>query len=740
MKTQYRVKCHRHAVARDPLVGIPFSGLGKVLAVCSFPLFACAANGWQPGVGIPGASSGFIVNANDRTDVLSFHNCVYDASEGYPAEMGWTGSLAACVPGTTGAAFKTSVLRRVNYYRALAGMRADISMSSEKDAKCQQAALMMSKRSSLSHTPTADWSCYSPGGAEAAGKSNLSLGSYGPDAIDRYIFDAGSNNRPVGHRRWILYPRATEMGTGDVPGTTGVFSANALWVIGNFAAPGPARFVSWPNAGYSPFPVMPLRWSLSYPGAVFSSANVSMEIAGVVVAAPVVSRSGTGIGDNTIVWEPSGLPASIAGDTVCEVTVSAISGTGVPTSHTYSVTLFDPLKLGQEITLTGSATPSSTGENYAFVPIAGAEGYEASVSEIIAGDWTAGAESGSHIIDRTSGLYPLLETAHRRTGAASFHLTFPSFAEESQSFEINRDILPTAGSALTFHDRFRFVTSTSRLSAEISTDNGLTWQETWGRNGTGAADSSFSARSVSLGIYAGEVVRVRFVFRHNGGSTFLGTLPDFGAYVDDIAVSASTQLSEGRSTSLASGESSFRLDSVTAGVPLVAGREFSLRVRPMVGCRWFGYGSMKPVTVALAVPTGFPAWAAAIESTAGLPGGTISANPRGDPDGDGIPNLVEYAFSTSPVSAGNDPDKLPRTSVSGGMMRLAYRVDTSLPVSVAPQASWSLAGFGDVGAAGAPAGFTDVLVSRVGTVQNREARLPASTSASGFMRIRVVER
>ena len=160
----------------------------------------------------------------------------------------------------------------------------------------------------------------------------------------------------------------------------------------------------------------------------------------------------------------------------------------------------------------------------------------------------------------------------------------------------------------------------------------------------------------------------------------------------------------------------------------------------MVGCRWFGYGSMKPVTVALAVPTGFPAWAAAIESTAGLPGGTISANPRGDPDGDGIPNLVEYAFSTSPVSASNDPAKLPRTSVSGGMMRLAYRVDTSLPVSVAPQASWSLAGFGDVGAAGAPAGFTDVLVSQVGTVQNREARLPASASASGFMRIRVVER
>lgn len=46
-------------------------------------------------------------------------------------------------------------------------------------------------------------------------------------------------------------------------------------------------------------------------------------------------------------------------------------------------------------------------------------------------------------------------------------------------------------------------------------------------------------------------------------------------------------------------------------------------------------------------PSGFPAW-----QTAQFPGGGTSALPNGDPDHDGIPNLVEYALSRNPSANG----------------------------------------------------------------------------------------
>lgn len=167
-----------------------------------------------------GPVSGFSVDASDRNAVLAFYHEVYLASQNYAATHGWTGDVAACIAGTTSADLKEDVRRRVNYYRAMAGLPANITFTAAKNAKAQKAALIMSYEGALSHNPNVDFPgnpCLSADGQEAASKGNLSLGSYGPGAIDGLMEDDGGNNAVVGHRRWILYSRAQEMGTGDIP-------------------------------------------------------------------------------------------------------------------------------------------------------------------------------------------------------------------------------------------------------------------------------------------------------------------------------------------------------------------------------------------------------------------------------------------------------------------------------------------------------------------------------------------
>ena len=142
---------------------------------------------------------------------------------GFP-EIRFTGNVAGCDAGTTSQAFRSAVMGRVNWYRAMAGLNP-VSENQTYSDSAQQAALMMDAENDLSHTPGPDWACYSASGATAAGSSNLSLGYHAPNAIDGQMRDPGSNNRPVGHRRMILHPPSREMGTGDVP------NAHALWVF-----------------------------------------------------------------------------------------------------------------------------------------------------------------------------------------------------------------------------------------------------------------------------------------------------------------------------------------------------------------------------------------------------------------------------------------------------------------------------------------------------------------------------
>jgi hypothetical protein len=163
-------------------------------AVAGFVLFAGGQLLAQP--------AALSVNASSREQVRQFYRSVYFASQAVP--MGWTGSYASGTPGDTASAFKEATRLRINFFRALVGVPADIAFNSVYNRKAQQAALMMSANRALDHFPPASWTFFTAEGAEGAANGNLALGSAGPDAVDNYIADAGANNAVVGHRRWLF--------------------------------------------------------------------------------------------------------------------------------------------------------------------------------------------------------------------------------------------------------------------------------------------------------------------------------------------------------------------------------------------------------------------------------------------------------------------------------------------------------------------------------------------------------
>ncbi len=578
-----------------------------------------SASAWSPGTGTPDAIDGFVVDREDRTDVLAFHNTVYRASENSADHMNWTGNVAGGVAGTTSADFKDDVLRRINYYRAMAGLPADIVFDDVKSAKAQAAALMFSANNEIRHDPPADWAHYSADGAEGAFFSNIGLGVFGPEAVDAYMVDDGDPNISVGHRRWFLYSQAQEMGTGDVPpagvyGQEGfLFSASAIWVIGDFKAAPDPEFVPYPGHGFFPEPLNPARWSLSYPGANFSGASVSMQVGGVNIPVGIISRSSINLndklGDNTIVWEMGNLPSASTEDVEISVLVSGITGTNVPTSHAYTVTLFNPTRLGDEVVIEGPDFPPSSGSNYAFTPLSQVDAYELRVSKASSEAWMEGAEDDTQtFVEKTPvSIYEFRQSVIKRSGQKAFHLALPDFTD--QSIVLLREIIPSTTSSLNFYDLGRFATTTTTLHAEVSEDQGDTWTSIWSRKGAGLSlnlgNTTFISRSVSLAAYSGRSIQIRFIVRHNNLS--IASLDDkfpitaYGFIIDDISVSNATVLTQTTTTVLPGDASTFPFNATTAGGDLEPFEVYMLRVRPQVGTRWFSDGPVKTVTASLPV-------------------------------------------------------------------------------------------------------------------------------------------
>ena len=262
----------------------------------------------------------FIVSGQcNRLETVNNFNSIYLNTGVSTDELSWTGNIETCQSGGVSLISLQKTLERINYFRGLVGLPENIILNNELNEKCQEAALMMHANSSLNHYPPIEWSCYSEDGYDAASHSNLAMGTHSSSSITAYIRDNGSGNYAVGHRRWILYSRANEFGTGSTS------NYNALYVIASTVnAPENLSFISYPSPGFFPSQLVFDRWSFSIPNADFSNANIEMQKENGTQIDLSLEELANGYGDNTIVWLPNFDIASV-GDQKIKVIISNIS-------------------------------------------------------------------------------------------------------------------------------------------------------------------------------------------------------------------------------------------------------------------------------------------------------------------------------------------------------------------------------------------------------------------------------
>ena len=270
---------------------------------------------------------------------------------------GWTGSVETCTVGTEAPESLAATLHAVNTLRSLAGL-PPVTFSAEKNARALAAALMMKAAGRLSHITNPAWPCYSSAGALGARTSNLAIGSSGADAIRRYMSDAETPS--LGHRRWILDPRATEFGSGSTDTT------NALTVVGSDPDASPETVVSWPPPGWVPWPWIFDDWSLALGNGSskvsFEGATVAVALDGIPVPVSNVSTLPAGFGTGTTLrWEVAIPPSATDGDHTITVVVAGATRDGRPVPIAYTVDAFDPEPATTEPAITQPATtlPSS---------------------------------------------------------------------------------------------------------------------------------------------------------------------------------------------------------------------------------------------------------------------------------------------------------------------------------------------------------------------------------------------
>ncbi len=541
------------------------------LIIVTLLLAVVPVRAWFPGPDQPIGSSGFIVDPLSRGDVVSFFQYIYRASEGSNDRIDWQGNLAVCgTISSTSAAYKEDTLRRINYYRAMVGMPADLVMDSSQLIRIQGdqnligsnpnrtqgdathlAAEMMTWEFAangivMDHEPPTNTICYTPDGWNGAANSLLALGAKGPEAIDAYMLEPSgldlTLNPEVGHRRWLLYSLMQTVVTADIPSQVvqgnEFIDVNATYVISDFKTPAeapPAKFVTWPNEGFFPQIFRPERWSITYPGADFRSATVLVtdQLGQVLDVSPdLASANQMLVGDNTLSWTvASELVDATFNDQSYTVTVSNIQGEGIPTSYTYKTTFINPNRVAENLVPIGPEAPILDGSNYYFDSIESADSVRVRISEVDTLTWIEGAEDstlGLHFTDLTNSVYDARHGeeffdsrgVYHITGDRSWRLTFGSLQDALGlvALELKDPILPQVDTMLNFSFRRGYQGLDNEVLEVQFTTDGVTWFVLPGSQIVSeGSDNSFPPRPVetrSIPIpSAGLATRIRFVYR-----------------------------------------------------------------------------------------------------------------------------------------------------------------------------------------------------------------------------------
>jgi hypothetical protein len=600
-------------------------------------------------------SQGYSVDNDTRNDVVAFWHSVYQASEGYENRIGWTGNYNG-KSGKVSKAFTLDVERRLNYFRAMCGLETHARVntsakvfidpadsykpaaSTTKRAAAQDAALLLIRNydfktgndPALTHFPPPGLTGWSPAAWNALSKGNLAFGLYGPGALTEYMIEkitSGSVisawNTEVGHRRWCLYPRATDFASGDQPGES-VYRppSNTFYVVPNPSEIDTATsssFVAYPAAGYFPAALNTPYWSLSREEADFSAARVTMTDSRGKQLPVSLMKSARQFGDPALVWRVSDATASawVYGDTRLNVKVTGIRGTGIPPTFSYSVTLINPDLITSDQKLRGSRKlPAKGRASYSLTPPDHAEALQVAIFQKKSATWKENAErpKRARVIDRTGQNYKLMAKGRALSGfsplagKSSFRLTFPNSYDPilrgvpQQSFELDREIIAKSKATLNFSYRRGFMTRNSSLAIERSLDGGVSWQAV-GSPINGVSDTSCDTGSSSAQIKlpkSSQPFRLRFRYFSRGGVIYTheaAPKSPTGIYLDEIAVNRCDDLVEKRPLTLSATATSFTVNARRVSKKLRNGDRAAIALRTRLGGKWFPIGPVKSLVV-----------------------------------------------------------------------------------------------------------------------------------------------
>lgn len=518
-----------------------------------------------------------------------------------------------------------------------------------------------------------------------------------------------------GHRA-IIHAGFREVGIGVVEGTNGSFGPQVVTQDFGIPAGTVTPFVTGVvyydfngNAFYDPGEGIG-GVTVTVPGTTWH--GVTAASGGYAVPVP------SGVGTRTVTFTGPGLSAS---------TTAIFTGSGTNNVKADLVPAYTPPLVS------GPAAPVvSAGNQYACTAVPGRRPTTAGSGGKPRQPRTMPMTS-PRVTTAVSG-YSVLSTV-RQEGASSYHLAQPLGRNETITYQAT--FHAGAAPSLQFQSRLAGAMNTQKAYVQVSTDGGTTWTNVDTQTGTGSSgQNSFALRTVSLAAVANRDFQLRFNFTISGTSFFNSTNNSTGWFIDAISFTDVLDTT---------GSEILPLNNATTFTfaPAATG-QWLISVRPVVSGRPLSFGPPTEVTaVSSSPPSTFAAWAAGFRSLqAGLAAGTLANNPAADQNRDGVANLMAYALNLSPVSPA--APALPQGVAAGASFRLDYPVVTTRTnVTLTPQISTDLRTWFTPGQSGAPAGFTDTVLTTSGSLQTRRASVPAPAATSGvkhyYLRLRAVK-
>ena len=391
----------------------------------------------------------------------------------------------------------------------------------------------------------------------------------------------------------------------------------------------------------------------------------------------------------------------------------------------------DNVKLDLKLTYTAPAfTTAATGAvglpaTIAFAPVPGVSSYGFKAFRSAPAP-AENCENTTNVIATLTPGYSLVEPSERQQGSASFHLAMPE--GDPQTVEFKSLYHASASPTILFQSRLGWATGDQTATVELKEEGTSNWVPIYTQKGTnGQGEITWKSRFANITSWAGKYFRLRLRYTI-ASSYFPDTDPSSGWLVDAFQFTNIEALTQAASSTLATESTAF--------TPTLAGT-YHFQVTPLNGT------AVLPASWQLftaAAPSGYVAWAMGFETATGLPAGTLANHAQDDYDHDGRPNFYEYALGTSPVVPNaTSNSSTPQFQCVGNSANFDYIKNTALPdlvmlpqVSINGMNSWK-----SPGQAGAPAGFTDTLLSTNGNLQLRRASIPMSGANRAFFRLSV---